>query len=72
MRGASREMSLRYRVFRRILIYLSRLLFGFTVHGAEKVPGKGPLIVDSNHHQYADPVLVCMAVHRRMQWMAKK
>jgi 1-acyl-sn-glycerol-3-phosphate acyltransferase len=41
MRGASREMSLRYRVFRRMLIYLSRLLFGFTVHGAEKVPGKG-------------------------------
>jgi hypothetical protein len=42
MRGASREMSLRYRVFRRVLIYLSRLLFGFTVHGAEKVPEKGP------------------------------
>ncbi len=71
-RGASREMSLRYRVFRRILIYLSRILFGFTVHGAEKVPEKGPLIVASNHHQYADPVLVCMAVPRRMQWMAKK
>ncbi len=65
-------MSLRYRAFRRMLIYLSRLLFGFTVHGAEKVPNKGPLIVASNHHQYADPVLVCMAVPRRMQWMAKK
>jgi 1-acyl-sn-glycerol-3-phosphate acyltransferase len=71
-RGASREMSLRYRIFRRMLIYLSRLVFGFTVHGAEKVPEKGPLIVASNHHQYADPVLVCMAVPRRMQWMAKK
>ena len=71
-RGASREMSLRYRVFRWTLIYLSRLLFGFTVHGAEKVPEKGPLIVASNHHQYADPVLVCMAVPHRMQWMAKK
>jgi 1-acyl-sn-glycerol-3-phosphate acyltransferase len=71
-RGASREMSLRYRVFRRILIYFSRLLFGLTVHGAERVPEKGPLIVASNHHQYADPVLVCMAVPRRMQWMAKK
>ena len=65
-------MSLRYRVFRRSLIYLCRLLFGFTVHGAEKVPRKGPVIVASNHHQYADPVLVCMAVPRRMQWMAKK
>jgi 1-acyl-sn-glycerol-3-phosphate acyltransferase len=72
MKGASREMSLRYRVFRRMLIYLSRLLFGFTVHGAERVPEKGPLIVASNHHQYADPVLVCMAVPRRIQWMAKR
>lgn len=72
MRGASREMSLRYRVFRRMLIYLSRILFGFTVHGAEKVPEKGPLILASNHHQYADPVLVCMAVPRRIQWMAKR
>ena len=26
----------------------------------------------SNHSQYADPVLVCVAVPRRLQWMAKK
>jgi 1-acyl-sn-glycerol-3-phosphate acyltransferase len=72
MKGASREMSCRYRVFRWTMIRLGRLLFGFTVHGAEKVPEKGPLIVASNHHQYADPVLVCMAVPRRIQWMAKR
>jgi 1-acyl-sn-glycerol-3-phosphate acyltransferase len=72
MRGASREMSYRYCVFRWVMVQLGRLLFGFTVHGAEKVPEKGPLIVASNHHQYADPVLVCMAVPRRIQWMAKK
>src|ERR671917_59462 len=65
-------MSRRYRVFRWGMIRLGRLLFGFTVHGAENVPEKGPLIVASNHHQYADPVLVCMAVPRRIQWMAKK
>ena len=65
-------MSLRYRVFRTGMILLGRVLFGFTVHGAQKVPKKGPLIVASNHHQYADPVLVCMAVPRRIQWMAKK
>ena len=71
-RGASREMSLRYRVFRSAMILLGRLLYGFTVQGAEKVPEKGPLIIASNHHQYADPVLICMAVPRRMQWMAKR
>jgi 1-acyl-sn-glycerol-3-phosphate acyltransferase len=72
MKGASREMSRRYRVFRWVMVCLVRLLFGFTVHGAEKVPEKGPLIVASNHYQYADPVLICMAVPRRIQWMAKR
>ena len=38
----------------------------------ERVPKEGPLIVAANHIQYPDPVLVCMAVPRRMQWMAKK
>ncbi|MDP8950810.1 MAG: 1-acyl-sn-glycerol-3-phosphate acyltransferase [Actinomycetota bacterium] len=69
---ASRDMSTRYRVFRRVMIFLGRLLFGFTVIGAEKVPEKGPLVVASNHRRYADPVLVCMAVPRRLQWMGKK
>jgi 1-acyl-sn-glycerol-3-phosphate acyltransferase len=72
MKGASREMSRRYRVFRWVMVRLVRLLLGFTVYGAEKVPEKGPLIVASNHSQYADPVLICMAVPRRIQWMAKR
>lgn len=66
-----RRMSRRYSLFRRGLISVCRVLFGLTIHGADKVP-EGPLIVASNHSQYADPVLVCMAVPRRLQWMAKK
>jgi 1-acyl-sn-glycerol-3-phosphate acyltransferase len=54
------------------MILLCRLLFGYTLHGGEEVPAQGPLIVASNHGQYADPVLVCVAVPRRLQWMAKK
>ena len=69
---SSRDMSVRYRLFRRFMIALGRLLFGFTVYGAEKVPARGPLIVASNHRHYADLVLVCMAVPRRIQWMGKK
>jgi 1-acyl-sn-glycerol-3-phosphate acyltransferase len=65
-------MSPRYRVFRRAVIWLCRVLFGFTIHAEERVPAEGPLIVASNHGQYADPVLVCAAVPRRLQWMAKK
>src|SRR3954470_17440683 len=71
-RGLARGMSARYRTFRRFMIVLGRLLFGFTVLGTEKVPTDGPLIVASNHRRYADPVLVCVAVPRRVQWMGKK
>ncbi len=71
-RSTPRKMSRRYDLFRRFMIVLCRILFGLTIHGMERVPKEGPLIVASNHHQYPDPVLVCMAVPRRMQWMAKK
>ena len=65
-------MSRRYDLFRRFMILLCRLLFGLTIDGMEKVPKGGPLVIAANHTQYPDPVLVCMAVPRRMQWMAKK
>jgi 1-acyl-sn-glycerol-3-phosphate acyltransferase len=65
-------MSIRYRLFRRVVLALGWLLLGFTVHGAEKVPKEGPLIVAANHRRYADPVFVSMAVPRRLQWMGKK
>ncbi|CAA9455232.1 MAG: Acyl-CoA:1-acyl-sn-glycerol-3-phosphate acyltransferase [uncultured Rubrobacteraceae bacterium] len=71
-KGVSRGLSPRYRLFRRAMVLLGWILFGFTVHGAEKVPKEGPLVVASNHRRYADPVLVSMAVPRRIQWMAKK
>ena len=59
-------------MFRRAMTLLCRLLFGYRVYGGNKVPSEGPLIVASNHTQYADPVLVCVAVPRRLHWMAKK
>src|SRR5215207_5634580 len=71
-RDLSRDMSRRYRLFRGVMLALGRLVLGFTIHGAEKVPREGPLIVAANHRRYADPVFVCMAVPRRIQWMAKK
>jgi 1-acyl-sn-glycerol-3-phosphate acyltransferase len=66
------EMSGRYRLFRRVMTLLCRFLLWYRVHGGDRVPSEGPLIVASNHSQYSDPVLVCVAVPRRMQWMAKK
>ncbi|MDQ3863822.1 MAG: 1-acyl-sn-glycerol-3-phosphate acyltransferase [Actinomycetota bacterium] len=74
LRGRRRpgEMTPRYRLFRRAIILLCRVLFGYTRHGGDRVPPEGPMIVASNHSQYADPVLVGVAVPRRLQWMAKK
>lgn len=71
-KGRPVGMSVRYEIFRRAVIWIGWLLWGFTVYGRERVPTEGPLIVASNHAQYLDPVYVGMAVPRRMRWMAKK
>jgi 1-acyl-sn-glycerol-3-phosphate acyltransferase len=71
-RSSPVRMSWRYRLFRSLMCLLGRVFFGFTVYGEEKMPRKGPLVVAANHTQYADPVYVCMALPRRLQWMGKK
>jgi 1-acyl-sn-glycerol-3-phosphate acyltransferase len=71
-RSTPEEMSSRYKLFRRVMLLLGQIFWGFTVHGAEKVPRKGAIVVAANHTQYLDPVYVCMAVPRRVQWMGKK
>lgn len=65
-------MSLRYGLFRGWVLLFARMLFGFTIHGAERVPKSGPIVVAANHWRFFDPIFVCMAVPRRVQWMAKK
>jgi len=69
---ALNDMSPRYRLFRGSLIVLGKIFLGFEVHGAQKIPADGPLIVASNHRRLLDPVFVSMAVPRRLRWMAKK
>lgn len=65
-------LSGRYRLFYKTVLAIVRVLFGFEVKGVENVPEKGPLILAANHTQYLDPVYVCLAAPRRVQWMAKK
>jgi 1-acyl-sn-glycerol-3-phosphate acyltransferase len=69
---ARNDMSPRYRLFRRTMRALGVLFLGFEVHGEERVPEKGPVIVAANHRRFFDPVFVSMAVPRRVRWMAKK
>jgi 1-acyl-sn-glycerol-3-phosphate acyltransferase len=71
-RSSPEEMSSRYRLFRALMRLLGRIFLGFTVHCEEKMPRKGALVVAANHTQYLDPVYVCMALPRRVQWMGKK
>ena len=66
------QMSPRYRLFRWVMRFLGWVFFGFTVYGEENMPRKGSLVVAANHTQYLDPVYVCMAIPRRVQWMGKK
>ena len=65
-------MSPRYRAFRWTVRTLGFLLLGYEVHGEERVPEEGPVIVAANHRRFFDPVFVSMAVPRRVRWMAKK
>jgi 1-acyl-sn-glycerol-3-phosphate acyltransferase len=65
-------MSSRYRLFRALMRLLGRIFLGFAVHGEENMPPKGAVVVAANHTQYLDPVYVCMALPRRLQWMGKK
>lgn len=65
-------MTPRYRAFRGLVKLLARLSVGFELEGEELVPRSGPVIFAANHRRFYDPVLVCMSVPRRVQWMAKK
>lgn len=65
-------MTWRYRLFRRIVLLVGRVFLGLHLHGEKRAPERGPLILAANHTRYLDPVFVCMAVPRRVQWMAKK
>ncbi len=51
---------------------LLRVLTRWQVHGREKVPRKGPLLVVSNHLHLADPPIIMASLPRRVAFMAKE
>ena len=52
--------------------WTARTFFAFSVEGQEHVPESGPVILAPNHVSYLDPVVVGIAVSRRIHFMAKK
>ncbi len=62
---------LTFRVLRRILYGLSKLLFRMDVHGESNVPKDGGCIIVGNHLHNLDPVLISIACPRPLHYMAK-
>ncbi|MEW6088651.1 MAG: lysophospholipid acyltransferase family protein [bacterium] len=60
-----------YKVVHIVSNVLSKILFGLERKGIENFPGKGPVILASNHLSFLDPIIIPTASRRRMHFMAK-
>ncbi|MBN1826067.1 MAG: 1-acyl-sn-glycerol-3-phosphate acyltransferase [Candidatus Eisenbacteria bacterium] len=65
------KMRFHYAFAYQVLRFPLRLLWGFRVEGAEKLPREGGVLVASNHISYADPVVVGSGVPRELHYFAK-
>lgn len=61
-----------YRVTWSLIRSLFRLLWDYTVRGAENVPAEGPVILAANHVSYLDPPVVGCGIWRPAHFMAKE
>jgi 1-acyl-sn-glycerol-3-phosphate acyltransferase len=61
-----------YRWAWRILNLSLKMLFGYRIEHAERVPRQGAVIVASNHISLADPPVVGAAIPREMYYLGKK
>jgi len=61
-----------YRIGYHLCRWIARTFFAFSVEGQEHVPESGPVILAPNHVSYLDPVVVGIAVSRRIHFMAKR
>jgi 1-acyl-sn-glycerol-3-phosphate acyltransferase len=60
-----------YRVVRRVISAVFRLIFRPVVEGLEHVPGTGPVILAGNHLSFIDSVVIPLVVPRRVTFLAK-
>lgn len=71
-RNGAGGMPVWYRLCRSVLLIGAKALYGFTVHGVERVPAVGPLIVAANHTRNSDTAFGILAIPRRARVMVKK
>jgi len=48
-----------------------RFYFGWRIHGAERVPLEGPVVLAANHASYLDPPLIGAGLHRQVNFLAR-
>ena len=60
-----------YRISKFVLWVFLRLWCGFRVEGGQHEPRSGPLLIVSNHVSDLDPLVVGVALRRRVHYMAK-
>jgi 1-acyl-sn-glycerol-3-phosphate acyltransferase len=60
-----------YRIVRRLLWLLSKVLFRLTVEGQEHIPRQGAFVMAPVHRSFADFALVATVTPRRMRFMGK-
>ena len=63
---------LTYWIAQHFLAGVYRLLYGFKVHGAEKVPLDSKILLAPNHRSYLDPPLSGLGLKREVHFFAKK
>ncbi len=49
-----------------------QLAFGLRAEGMRHVPKAGPALLIANHQSFIDPVLIGIAAHRRLHYLARK
>ncbi len=60
-----------YAFTRWVLGVLFRLIWRPALHGVERIPPTGPVIIASNHLSFIDSVVIPLAVPRRVRFLAK-
>lgn len=61
-----------YVAVRGLAAILFTIIWRLRIHGRDRVPADGPLIVAPNHRSYFDPPLTGVAVTRPVHFLAKK
>lgn len=61
-----------YRILRLVGWLICKVLSRLKVKGVDNIPAKGRIIIAANHSSYLDPVVVGVAVPRRISWVVRK